>query len=124
MKKAYYYIDTHIVKVLSVCEMENPLTNQNEKRILFQENATTQKVIVLRTEEKGKCIAFYYDRSKGDGARKIKRESMMCSLALVKMRCKNTSSINFNSTRKSRGDLRINHAYVQCIQAILGIKFR
>ncbi len=72
MKKAYYYRYTHR-ESLSVCEMENPLTNQNEKRILFQENATTQKVIVLRTEEKGKCIAFYYDRSKGDGARKIKK---------------------------------------------------
>ena len=71
MKKAYYYRYTYR-DYLSVCQVSNPLTSQIEMRLLFQDG-NSDKVIVLRTEEKRRCIALIYDRSKGEGARKIKK---------------------------------------------------
>lgn len=70
IRKAYYYHYTYRDR-LSVCEVENPVTKIKESRILFK-NEQDSCVIVLRTEEKQECIAFFYDRAKGESARKIK----------------------------------------------------
>ena len=71
VKKAYYYLYSYR-KYLIVKKIENPLTMMKEKRIIFQAHSQ-QPIIVLKDGEKVVCIKFFYERSKGDGARKLKR---------------------------------------------------
>ncbi len=71
-KKAYYYLYTYR-KNLTVAKVENPLTSVSEKRVIFCDFLSRQKVIVLKNEEKADCIKFFFDRSKGDGARKLRK---------------------------------------------------
>ena len=71
-KTAYYYLYTYR-KHLEVTTVENPLTSISEKRIIFNDFLNQQKVIVLKNQEKSDCIRFFFDRSKGDGARKLRK---------------------------------------------------
>ncbi len=71
-KKAYNYLYAYR-KHLAVTEVENPLTSVSEKRIIFSDLLSQQTVIVLKNEEKSDCIKFFFERSKGDGARKLRK---------------------------------------------------
>ena len=72
-KKAYTYFYKY-AKCLSVKTVQHPVTSAKEERILFT-NAGTDScpLIVLCAEEKAECIDFFYRRSKGDSARKLKK---------------------------------------------------
>ena len=71
-KKAYYYLYTYRPN-LSVQEITNPLTGSREKRLMFHDSSSQKSLIVLKNEEKKDCIKFFYERSKGEGARKLRK---------------------------------------------------
>ena len=72
VERAYYYLYTYR-DCLSIGRVNNPVSGQEETRILCEDLPTGKKVIVLKLEEKRSCIDFYNRRGKGERARKIKK---------------------------------------------------
>ena len=71
-KKAYYYYYNY-GKQLSVCSVEHPVIGtEGTERIMYTASQGKQ-TIITKCSEKYKCIDFFYSRSKGDGARKLKK---------------------------------------------------
>ena len=73
VERAYYYLYTYR-DCLSIGRVNNPVSGQEETRILCEDLPTGKKVIVLKLEEKRSCIDFYNRRGKGERARKIKKQ--------------------------------------------------
>ena len=73
-KKAYYYYYNY-GKQLSVSAAEHPIIGDDaEERILYtSQGPERKKTILLKCSEKRRCIDFFYCRSKGDCARKLKK---------------------------------------------------
>ena len=44
-----------------------------KKRLIFHNQSSQKEVIILKDEEKNACIKFFYERSKGEGARKLRK---------------------------------------------------
>ena len=82
VKRAYYYLYNYR-QFLEVRDIENPLTAMKEKRIIFQSSQSTLPIIVLKNSEKIDCIKFFYERTKGDGARKLKKRisQLFCTVS-------------------------------------------
>lgn len=72
ISKAYYYYYA-FRDSLSTRVIKNPVTGVVEMRIMYEDLKTNQYVILLKSEEKGACIEFFYKRAKGECARKIKK---------------------------------------------------
>ena len=71
-KKAYYY-HYNYSKQLSVCSVEHPIIgNEATERIMYT-NPQGKQTILTKCSEKHRCIDFFYSRSKGDGARELKK---------------------------------------------------
>ena len=71
-RKAYYYYYNY-GKKLSVSRTKHPILGTDvEERIVYT-SCKGKQTIVMKCNEKSKCIDFFYQRSKGDCARKLKK---------------------------------------------------
>lgn len=71
-KKAYYY-HYNYSKQLSVCSVEHPIIGKEATERIMYTNSPGKQTILTKCSEKHRCIDFFYSRSKGDGARKLKK---------------------------------------------------
>ena len=71
-RKAYYYYYNY-GKQLSVCSVEHPLIGTDAVERIMYTSSHGKQTILMKCSEKHKCIDFFYSRSKGDCARKLKK---------------------------------------------------
>ena len=71
-RKAYYYYHNY-GKQLSVCSVEHPVIGTDAVERIMYTSSHGKQTILTKCSEKHKCIDFFYSRSKGDCARKLKK---------------------------------------------------
>ena len=71
-KKAYYYYYNY-GKQLTVSKAEHPVFEGGAEDRIMYTNSQGKQTILIKCGEKHKCIDFFYRRTKGDCARKLKK---------------------------------------------------
>lgn len=82
----------------------NPISSEKEDRVMFAVPPMKEKTILLRSEEVNACVEFFYKRTKGDCARKLKRVDLLFTGITEKQIQQYINSSKVNQKVKCRFD--------------------